>query len=332
MCVGLFFRMAFQQAGCRTYSIGPMTRDVYEKDFPARELIEPDVELDEHRGWGIESLLSRCRNIPRPDLIVMVDQYDQFHLVGEPSHALPAAYIAVENWNAEQRGRYETRKGWLEYHMIAHSNEAPLPEDSEWMIFGADPFVHPFLARPRTRLVCQIGSAYEPRPSIWNFLRKFFDDAAPHSEAEYKDTLPTSERTVFGRTDNYRIMAESYNSALAAISSSNVDFVPMRAAEAFSMGSVLLSDDVSSMRRAFGAPYPEDPMGIWVAHERTAESIAERVCFLRDDQDARLGIQMRALAMVHATHLYYHRALDVLRRAKLEDARLGRPIATRGDW
>ena len=330
MSVGLFFRMAFQQAGCRVFSMGPVTPDVYGLDWARGELIEPDV-VTGIRPYGSTEILAQAAaaRLPMPDLVVMIDQYDQFFLVGNvvEAHPVHGTYVAVENWNAEQRSRYDLRQGWDEYHMISHSDQAPLPENSEWMLFGADPFVHPFWGLVRDKLTCQIGSTYEPRPQVWNELRRILDEAPNVGTGEYSKALIESQRTIFGKCASYRAMAEAYNRSETALSSSNVDFIPMRAPEAFALGSILLSDDVSSMRRAYGAPWPENQHGIWVAHDRTPQGIIDQISMIKIDRE---GIRSRALAFVAGGHWYYHRAIQVLKRASLLPLSLGRMTVRAG--
>lgn len=332
MCVGLFFRMAFQQAGCLTYSFGPTTEEVYGLEWPGGETIASDVVLDGQRAYDVDEVvgLGQAQGLPPPDLVVGMDQYDFIYLTGSAlGKPWKGAYIAVENWNPEQASRWSQRQGFDEYHMIAHvSGSAPLPPTSEFMAFGADPFVHPLLGLKRDIYVCQIGTEYEPRPTNWNTLRAAFDSAPPCGAETYKRSLQETAHTIFGKTPTYTAMAKAYNRSMTAISASNCDFLPMRAPEAFAMGSVLLSDDQPIIRKTFGAPWPEDPAGCWVAHDTTAQDILEKVWMMVDDVNARIGIQIRALAMVAAGHWYYHRAMHVLQRAGIQT--VGRMIVSGG--
>lgn len=335
MCAGLFWRDAFRQAGCEVRTIGPSIPHVYGKPsggdhtFPDEDFVPPDYELMEVRPHDAEAMA--CIDPDwHPDLVVCIDQYDSFYLTGKTT-AAKFAYVAIENWNVEQYTRYGQRKADAEFYMIAHSNEAPVPEGSEWMVFGADPFIHPCLNpfAPRPKLVCQIGSAYDPRSQVWNALRRYFDDADPVEQPAYLETVFETNRTIFGRIPSYRGMAEAYNSALCALSSSNVDFIPMRCSEAFAMGCVLLSDDVPAMRKAFGAPYAsyvaghvnvENANGIWIAHDRSAQSMASCIDFAAENAIPIDALRRRAYTAVFTEHLYYHRARRILDKVGIRGA------------
>lgn len=354
MCAGLMFDAAFRQAGCEVKTIGPAFPQVYgkpstggEHTFPEEDYVPPDIPLhDSQRPIHVEFAIEQAQAIGfRPDLVVMVDQFDQWYLTGATDQA-KFVWVAVENWNPQQweRAYRQTPSGLsglrstdAEFYMIRHDSwgkdvSPPLAKDrhgkeAEWMLFGADQFVHPNYDKPRTRLVCQIGSAYEPRPEIWNALRAEFDGAPPVSQPDYAETYHETTNTVFGRAPSYRTHADLYNSALCAISSSNVDFIPMRTAEAFAMGCVLLSDDVPAMRAAYDAPFAaddgeqvtvEDSEGIWIAHRRDAASIAR--CIRYAEKYDMTELRNRATVAVHAEHLYYHRALRILEAVGLQGA------------
>jgi spore maturation protein CgeB len=252
-----------------------------------------------------------------PDAIVMICQYDFFYLVGSPTDGTPFVWLAVENFDPMQRSRYDVRKADAEFHCIAHSHPHLLPPESEWVVFGADPDLHPYLSLERTKWVCQIGSTYDPRPGVWNELRARFDFAGPLGAQNYATGLHETEHTIFGKVFNYAGMADAYNRSLCAISCSNVNFIPMRASEAFSMGCVLMSDDVLDMRKAFGDPYPENAEGIWVAYDRSTKDLGDKIEWIRDAKDEREALVQRALDTVRAKHMYSHIAHRMLEKVGL---------------
>jgi len=348
MCVGLFFNMAFRQIGCSVVSVGPFEGETcYNLPFEPGDTIRPTVDLPEYRHnpqghvekpYDIERFIDAVHGAgyKSPDLVVMIDQYDPFHLVGSTG-STKFAYVSVENWGPVYAQRAAMREGADEYYMIYHTLDAetagipmaPLPDGAEWLPFGADPFVHACLGKQRLKAVCQIGSQYQPRPAVWDTLRATLDGAAAVGEMGYARGLHESKLTVFGHVGSYREMRDAYNSSVCALSSSNVDFVPMRVPEAFAFGCVLLSDDQPSIRQAFGAPYPENPEGIWVARSSEWNSrqrvavpqgyLAEMIRDLcRSETSPVAGIRQRALAEVAEKHWYAHRARRILERAGLE--------------
>src|SRR5574337_1174922 len=334
MCVGLFFRYAFRQAGCEVRTAGTAENEVYGHrdwiDFEA-----PSYPVQHDAAYDVSQLLAALPDW-QPDLVVMIDQYDHFYLTGccDP----PFLDVSVENWNAEQHRRSKERSATKNYYMIQHDNwgrepQPPVPDGAEWMVFGADPFVHPYLNLPRTKFVCQIGSPYDPRPALWNTLRARFDGAPAWSAEQYHRDLAISERTIFGKVFHYGGMADAYNQSFTAISCSNVDFVPMRAAEAFAMGAILLSDNVPSMCAAFGnpmcqfdaegslfdaVPYKSD--GLWVAHTLTPESIAAAIDWLTNNREYASAIRQHALAAVYERYTYCHSARRMLDAVGLRGA------------
>lgn len=329
MCVGLFYRRAFEQAGCEVRSAGPSENQVYgHSDW--HDYRPPDIELPQGQKETdvaalIDEVAAKCDGW-RPDMVAMIDQYDFFYLIGKAPAGVKYVHLAVENWNDLQYQRSHLRQADAEYYMICHDSNGTMPAPpfavgAEWQVFGADPDIHPY-TRPmlqRQKWVCQIGSPYEPRPTVWNFLRKKLDDAdGAFSSDQYGKGLIESERTSFGRVFNYAGMADAYNDAVCALSCSNVDFIPMRAAEAFAMGNVLISDDVPSMRAAFGAPWPESPSGIWASYDRSHEALLELVThFASGDRADAVALTARARAAVDQRWRYRHNAENMLRRVRL---------------
>lgn len=315
MNVSLFIRRGFLQLGHEVLVMGPSTPEVYGfsnwKEYRPADIDLPNEAVDV--GHVID--LARQSGF-NPDLVTMVDQFDFIHLTGQAPPDVKFAWLAVENWNGLQYERSLVRKADAEFYMISHDDNGrttppPLAHDrhgrpAEWMVFGADPEIHPLLGLERDKWTCQIGSPYEPRPSLWNALRARFDQA-PYM-ADY-NALHKSPHTIFGKVYSYAGMAEAYNRSLTALSCSNVSFVPMRASEAFAMGCVLLSDDVADMRKAFGAPYPEDPVGIWMAHDRSHEDVARKIETVRDMPfEERNNLTNRAYNTVMNRFLYRHLA------------------------
>jgi len=182
----------------------------------------------------------------------------------------------------------------------------------QWLPFAADPFVHADLNLKRDKLVCQIGSPYPPRPLHWDIIRHLLDggEMVRVPDHDYRSRVVESPSTFFGRATTLQQAAEVYSRSQFTISSSNVDFVPMRSPEAFALGTVLLSDDVPSMREAFGAPYPGNLDGIWVAHDRTPDGIVYAMQSLKQEEIE--GIRTRAKLAVYREHLYYHKAKRIL--------------------
>lgn len=330
MCAGMFYRWGMRQAGCEVLTAGPSTPRVYGKsdgnehtfdddDFEPPAILLPNEPID------VNGVIRSARVIGfDPDLVLMADQYDHFYLTGKvEGHKAKFAYLAVENWNDLQLQRYQQRKADAEYYCISHTQNGvtPLPPESEWVVFGADPSVHPNFGWNRTAYVCQIGSPYEPRPRVWNELRMRFDMAGPVSDDGYRDGLHETAHTIFGRTPSYRGHAEAYNRAVCALSCSNVDFIPMRATEAMAMGCVFLSDDVPSIRAAYGAPYPESPTGYWVKHERTPQSHGDAVEYvIRMPVAEREALVARAMAATYSKFSYAHTCRRILERVGLRGA------------
>lgn len=327
MAAGIFYPRAFRQLGHEVMTIGPGENEVYGhrnwQDYTPHDIELPDktapvdvnelIRLATERGF-------------QPDLVLACDQYDHHCVTGRVNGDTKFAYLAVENWNQFQYERTLSRQTDAEFFQISHDDNGrtiPPPfaidkqgRPAEWVVFGADKDIHPLLNLRRDHWVCQIGSPYEPRPSIWNALRERFDNAGWMSD--YSRDLHETEHTIFGKVFSYAGMAEAYNKSLTAISSSNCDFCPMRLAEAFAMGCVLLTDDVPSIRHFFGAPYPEDSSGIWVAHERTAESIGDMVEYVRDmPRDERDRLIARAYATVTEKYMYTNIAQRILERVGL---------------
>ncbi len=318
MSVGIMYRRAFRQLGCEVKTIGPDENEVYGHrdwaDYEAPDFPTPNNQqpMDVNEALAIAKASDFT-----PDVVVAIDQYDHAYLIGSPVDGTKFVYLAVENFDPMQRSRYDIRKADAEFHCIAHSHPHLLPPESEWVIFGADPDLHPYLSLERTKWVCQIGSPYDPRPGVWNELRQRFDHAETLGQQNYATGLHETEHTIFGKVFNYAGMAEAYNRSLTAVSCSNCDFIPMRANEAFSMGCVLLSDDVPTMRKAFGDPYPENLDGIWVAYDRSNQDLGDKIEWLRDNPTEREALAQRALKTVRAQHMYSHTARRMLEKVGL---------------
>lgn len=323
MSAGLFHREGFRQAGCNVKVAGPGTPSVYGKGdgsgidhtFDANDYVPPDFELP-NEPIDAGELEQRVTDAGfKPDLIFICDQYDPFHLTGKAK--APFAYLCVENWGQVYAERYTQAQAAFWFYQIAHSQEIPFPRDDfEWMPFGFDPHIHKYLPNvPRDKWAIQVGSAYEPRPQVWNHLRQVFDGAPSVSTLDYHNILAESEHTLFGRIPSYEGMAIAHNRAKVALSSSNCDFSPMRTCEAYGMGALLVSDDVPAIRAVLGPPESEG--GFWVAHDRTLEGTERAV---------RRGVEIyddvidRGIAHVYRYHTYRNRAERILERAGLKGA------------
>lgn len=321
MCVGLFYRRALEQLGHEVVSAGPGENQVYGHSG-WEEYMAPTVELP-NEPIEVSDVIDRVRAAHHgwtPDALIEIDQYDFLYLTGQSR--VPWAHVAVENFNHEQWQRAQLRQGAAEYYMIQHDSNGqcpppPLPIGAEWMVFGADQEIHPLLTpiESREKWICQIGTHYEPRPTIWNYLRDALDGAPPMPNESYGRNLHESPRTSFGKIFSYDGMAKAYNSAICALSFSHVDFIPMRASEAFAMGCVFVSDDVPSLRAAFGAPWPENPDGIWITHDRTAQGMADVIRRMAtENRQFAIEIAQRAYNCVTEKHLYRHEAARILTR------------------
>lgn len=315
MCVGLFYKMAFRQAGCEVMTCGPALPEVYGFDNWGDDYMPPSFELP-NEPVAVATVLAEARARGfNPDAVVTCDQYDHLVIVGDAPDNIPWAHVCVENFDTVQFGRSMDRRGASEFYMISHSDIAPLPKDAVWLPFGFDPWIHPYLGLKRDKLVCQIGSPYEPRPSVWNHLRSVFDTAPPWRDDQYHGGLAESARTIFGRVPNYRGMAESYNRSMTALSCSNVPFQPMRVFEAMAMGAILCSDDVGPIRACAGPPASEG--GFWVAHDTTPQGHEAAVRYAVEHYDE---LADRALAYAYKGHTYAHRARQILERVGLKGA------------
>ena len=326
MCAGLFFREAFRQAGCNVIVAGPNSPQVYgigdnsgrEHTFDACDFVPTDVDIPNAPVLVTDALNAlEGAGKPHPDLIVMVDQYDPYFLYGE-TDGIPMAVITVENWGDEYARRATMQQTTFRYWMIAHSQTVPFPsgEEVEWMPFGFDPNIHPYWPHvERDKSVVQIGTAYEPRPQVWNYIRGQMDGAGAWTANEYLAGCAESARTLFGRIPSYRGLALAHNRAKVALSSSNCDFSPMRTCEAYAMGCVLASDDVPAIRGVLGPPLSEG--GFWISHDRTPEGHLRAVEQAVEVYDDLIG---RGLAHVYRHHLYRERADRILRRAGLNGA------------
>lgn len=340
MCAGLFVAEGFRQAGCEVRSAGPGTPHVYgrprhggqEHTFEPGDYRAPDYAMP-NVGVSMDALRERCRLSQwEPDLVVQIDQMDDFHLIGEWD-GTPTANIMVENWGPFYAQRYTEAHYDAWYYQIHHLAEVqsgqraaiPFPrEDFEWMPFGFDPQQHRLMPEvERTRAVVQIGSPYEPRPFIWNYLRMVFDDAPPLQPEDYAEETHRSAQTVFGRAPSYRANAIAHNAARCALSSSAqhqdavrgivTDFSPMRTCEAYAMGCVFVSDDVPAIRGVLGPPASEG--GFWVAHDRTPEGYRRAVIEANEGYD---DFIRRGFLHVYAHHTYRARAETILRRFGLQ--------------
>lgn len=323
MSAGLMFREAFKQAGCNVKVAGPGTPSVYGKGdgsgidhtFDENDYVPPDFEFP-NEACNADEVVAKAEAYGfSPNLVVFIDQYDPFCLTG--TSGVPTAVVCVENWGELYAQRYAQLEAEHWFYMIAHSQTIPFPRDDfEWMAFGFDPHIHKYLPNvTRDKWAVQIGSAYEPRPQVWNHLRQAFDGAPPVSILDYHNILAESEHTIFGRIPSYEGMAFAHNRAKVALSSSNCDFSPMRTCEAYAMGCVLASDDQPAIRAVLGPPWGEG--GFWVKHDGTAEGTERAV---------RQGVEFydemidRGIAHVYKYHTYRNRAERILARAGLRGA------------
>lgn len=329
MCAGLFFQDAFRQAGCQVRLIGPGTPTCYgkpgggEHTFPAEDYLPPDVEMPKgpegvHQPHDVMEVLRFVREQGwHPDAVVMIDQYDWNYLAGKAD--IPFAYVCVENWGALYAQRSVEAQWDAHFHMIAHQHDGvppPLPTGSEWLPFGFDPQIHRYMPEvTRDKFVIQIGSAYQPRPQVWNHLRHAFDGEPPWNDSQYLLGCAESEHTTFGRLPSYRDMCVAHNRAKVALSCSNVDFSPMRTCEAYGMGNLLASDDVSAIRAVLGPPASEG--GFWIAHDRSPEGheAAVREGVARYDE-----LIDRGIAYCYKYHTYRNRAERILAKLGLQGA------------
>lgn len=317
MSVGVMFRFAARQAGCEVMVAGPGENQVYGIENWTDDYIPPDIELP-IEPVDINDILARARARGfNPDLILSIEQYDFFWPVGQAPSDVPWVVVAIEDFNPEQRARYEQRRGAVEYHMIAHAFPELVPPESEWMAFGFDFFLHACgPVGKRDKLVCQIGSAYDPRPQNWDFLRAAIDNAAPVPDELYRAEVAESPMTLFGRAPTYAQMRDVYQRSWFALSSSNCSFLPMRVPEALGFGNILVSDDVGPVRAVMGAPWPENPEGCWVAHDRTSEGMYSAIKSVVEAGVMR-EMQARAIVRGYAGHSYYHRMKQILARVGL---------------
>lgn len=322
MNVGIFFRYAFKQAGCRVRTMGPVEDTVYGHHFPADDWEQPDFPL------GISETMEAVRAVElattggfKPDLLVMCDQYDAFFLTGESP--IPFVWIAVENWNQDQLDRYNQRRGAIEFYMIRHlkDHNTPLPLTSEFLPFGFDPYIQPLLGLNRDKKCVQVGTHYQPRPYVWNLLRQSLDGAPGCGDEEYGAGLQESASTLFGKTFSYAGMANVYNRGIVTISASNCDFLPMRVFEAMGMGAVLVSDDQPIIREWCGPPSKAPDLGIWFAHDGSPEGIVRTVQeVLALPPEAVQYITSTAYTYAISRHTYAHRARRILARAGIQGA------------
>lgn len=317
MCVGIFYASAFRQAGCDVKTVGPGENMVYNiSDWP--EYRAPDFEVpvtDYDVDWMVKDIAAQSGWTP--DLVVMIDQFDFFYLKGE-TQVCKFAWVAIENFNDLQVNRLTERKADAEFHCINHQGFAP--SQSKWITFGADPFVHPRLNLERTKSICQIGTFYQPRGDVANYLRSQLDPGVPVIDPQmYLQTLQETDHTIFGRVPSYKSHSIAYNRSRGALSCSNVDFVPMRAPEAFSHGCVLFSDNVYSMRHFFGDPWPGNPDGIWVNYDPTnLPGLLELIRHFDSDDNTRKLLVERATDALYTKHLYVHRARMILEDCGIE--------------
>lgn len=322
MNAGLFFRYAFRQAGCCVRTMGPVEETVYGHRFPSDDWELPDFLLASSETMeAARAVELAAAGGFKPDLLVMCDQYDAFFVTGESP--IPFVWIAVENWNQDQLDRYGMRKGALEYHMIRHTKDhnTPLPEGSEFLPFGFDPYIQPLLGLHRDKKCVQVGTHYQPRPYVWNLLRQALDGANARGDQEYGDGLVESESTLFGKTFSYAGMANVYNRGVVTLSASNCDFLPMRVFEAMGMGAILVSDDQPVIREWCGPPSVAPDLGIWFAHDGSPEGIVRTVQEVLALQPEVIQ-HIASLAYTYAVsrHTYAHRARRILTRVGMQGA------------
>lgn len=322
MAVNLFFRYGFMQAGCRVRTMGPFERTVYGHEFPADDWELPHFPLETATPMDAAHAVElACAGGYKPDLLVVVDQYDAGYLTGESP--IPWVNIAVENWNPDQLDRYHQRRGALEYSMIRHTKDhnTPLPLNSEFLPFGFDPYIQPLLGLARDKKCVQIGTHYQPRPTVWNLLRQALDGAAWCGDEEYGAGLQESASTLFGKTFSYAGLANVYNRGIVTLSASNCDFLPMRVFEAMGMGAILVSDDQPIIREWCGPPSEQQNLGIWFAHDGTSEGTVRTVCeVLALSPDVIQNVATSAYIYAISQHTYAHRARRILQRAGLQGA------------
>ncbi len=321
MNAGLMFREGFRQAGCYVTVAGPNSPQVYglgdgsgrEHTFDDCDFVPTDVTLPNEPTQVVDLIRALdAANRPHPDLIVLIDQYDPFYLYGD-TLGIPMAVVTVENWGEEYAQRAAMQQCQWRYWMISHSRTIPLPDNSEWMPFGFDPNIHPYWADvERDKWVIQIGTAYEPRPYVWNYLRSQVDGAESWTPVQYLQRCAESARTLFGRIPSYRGMALAHNRAKVALSSSNCDFSPMRTCEAYGMGCILASDDQPAIRAVLGPPISEG--GLWAKHDATPKGHLRAV---HEAVEAYDSIIDRGMAHVMRHHTYKARAERILKRAGL---------------
>lgn len=315
MSVGVMFRFAARQAGCEVMVAGPGENQVYGIENWADDYIPPDIELPIEPVDINETLAAARARGFNPDLICSIDQYDFYYPVGNAPPDVPWVVIAVEDFNPQQRERYEQRSGAIERHMIAHAFPQLVPPDSEWMAFGFDFFLHACgPVGERDKLVCQVGSPYEPRPDNWNYLRFMLDNAPAMHDEFYRHGLAESARTVFGRTPTYAQMRDAYQRSWFALSSSNCEFLPMRVPEALGFGNILVSDNVAPVRAVMGDPWPENAEGCWVAHDRTSGGMLRAIQSVLAVDGLKEAMQQRAIVRGYSGHSYYHRMKQILAR------------------
>lgn len=321
MCVGLFYRYGFRQAGCRVRTMGPSSPQVYNHDFPPEDYEPPTWEIPSAPMDAVTLVESARAQGFNPDALVVVDQYDPLFVTGECS--IPWATVCIENFNAEQLSRYQQRKGAVEFHCISHfkDNETAPPPDSEFLPFAFDPYIQPLLGLQRDKVVCQIGTHYQPRPAVWNGLRAALDNEGPLDPETYGGGLQETPSTLFGKVFSHAGAATAYNRSRITISASNCDFLPMRIFEAFAMGCVLVSDDQPILRKYIGQPYDEPNYGMWFAHDGTVDGIVDTVMKVSRLPDA-VWSQIVSCAFGYAAsqHTYAHRAKRILTRLGLQGA------------
>lgn len=338
VCPAMQIKSGFRQIGCIVRSAGPQSPHLWGRACGGWEYDPPDYELpDEVLPLSAVVRLVNKDNFP-PELVVMVDQADDFYLVGSCPE-VRFVYIASENWDHRQVERYGQRRADVNYSCVAHWDRTitddgrivvepivdqprPLmPLDVKHLQWGYDPSSRPFLNLPRDKWVGQIGIPYEPRWRHWNTIREHFDRAAPLSLQEWVTQLTYVEtsHTIFGYARSHQHMAMTMNRLLCVLSSSNVDYVPNRVPDAFATGAILLSDDVPSLRAAYGPPYPEHQMGIWLKHDRTAEDQIRQVEWLLANEGEWRQLQSRALWTLATGHTWGHRAFMILGELGLVD-------------
>jgi len=325
-------KSGFRMAGCDVRSAGPAApiawgRECHVDDYDPPYYELPDIEMQ------LDDLIEICEaDNWIPDVVVMVDLYDTFYLVGEPPPGVKFAWIAIENWEGLQQQRFEMRRADAEYHCVNHNEEAIFenrqivgirvksddkpspPENSKWFPFAVDIPTRPFLTLTRDKKICQFGVPYDPRPDIWNELRDRLDNAPPVPREKWEEMLGAvaSESTIFGFARRHREAAAILGVSETTLCFANGNYIPNRVPDAFATGAVLIMDDNEVMRKAFGAPWPENDLGLWATHERTTDSIVETLGKLLAERSIIESIRLRAFANCMAQHTYMHRAHMVL--------------------